>query len=115
MPWKKSKENVILQFAPPVWQEEERCVSPSESGSSRVSYVFVSSDEVNKRQLDPRIVDLQNLIDQGITIDPGETLTMLNLTDPAEIEQYNNAYVSSAYQYLKAHKDEIFKKEEVKS
>ena len=111
MPWKKNRvlEEPLQFSAPSQWEERERVVSPAENGSSRVVYGPVNSDEINKRQLDPRVVDLQNLIESGITIDPGSVSTMLNLSDPAEIEEYNSSYVKDAYKFLKEHKNEIFK------
>lgn len=98
-------------IAPDSWDVMERSVSPEENGSSRSVMVKVPCREINKRQLDPRIVTLEALLEQGITIEPGQAQQMLNLTDIADIEEYNSQYCESAYKFLQEHKVEIFKSE----
>lgn len=111
MPWRREQFKPVMEIAPDEWEQIERYVEEEKNGVQRTCLVKVPCREVNKRQLDPRIVNLDSLLEQGITIEPGQVKDMLDLTDPAEIEQYNNQYVQQAYDFLVEHKDEIFKDE----
>lgn len=111
MPWRREIFKPVMEIAPDEWEHFERYVEEEKNGVQRTCLVKVSCREVNKRQLDPRIVTLDTLLEQGITIDPGQVKGLLDLTDPAQIEDYNNHYVQQAYDYLVEHKDEIFKNE----
>lgn len=112
MPWKKKPNRPIMYLADEDMSVRERCVDVEENGSQRTTIIDVPMSELNQRQLDPRSVTLQNLIDNGITIEPGSVAHMLDLTDPAEVEAFNNEYTRDAYKFLQEHKDEIFKKED---
>lgn len=109
MPWRKQPSKSMTFIAPDFFEVEERYVAPEESGTSRSTIIKVHSRDINKRQLDPRVVTLDSLLEQGITIDPGQVQSMLDITDPAEIESVNKDYCESAYKFLTEHKDEIFK------
>lgn len=109
MPWKKSPNRPFIYLADGDMSVRERCVDVEVNGSQRATIIDVPISELNKRQLDPRTVTLQTLIDNGITIEPGTVAHMLDLTDPADIEAFNNEYTREAFKFLQDHKDEIFK------
>lgn len=113
MPWRRENYKPLMVVAPEMWEQQERYVEPEKNGVQRTTIVVVPNREINKRQLDPRKITLDSLLEQGITIDPGQIQNMLDLRDPAEIESFNNEYLQHAYKFLTEHKDEIFKSETV--
>lgn len=112
--WHKNFENPIMYSAPSKWYEMEKSYDVDSGGSQRVSIVPVSSVDVNRRQLDPMIVNLDSLIQNGEVIKVGDVANMLSLTDPAQIEEYNTQYTQAAYKFLVENKDKIFKTVESK-
>lgn len=112
MAWSKKPINPIQFQSPVEFTEVEKSVSPSEGGSSRVTLEKVTSKDINKRQLDPKVVNLQSLIENNMTIDPGTVSKLLNTSDPASIEEFNSMYTQEAYKYLQEHESEIFVKNE---
>lgn len=116
MAWTKVKYGTPVMYqAPRTWSEPQRVTVETGSSSEYVSIVKVKSPDILAKQLDPKVVTLKALIESGITIDPGQCASMLNITDVAEIEKYNQKDMQEVYTYLKEHGKEIVKQEELKT
>lgn len=113
MPFNKVPHRVYGLAQAQDWTEKVRSVDVDESsGSQRVTYIDKSTKDINREQLDPKIVTLQSLLESGVVISPASISNMLDITDKADIERYNSAYVSDAYKFLKENEDKIFVKPE---
>lgn len=108
------KKPFRVQLAPPApiyWVEEQRAIDSSEHGSSRVSIVDVSSKDIAKKQLNPSEIKLHQMIEAGVTIEPGQVRTILNVLDPADVERFNNEAGLNVYNYVMDNKDKILPSE----
>lgn len=85
--------------APSTWTEIQREQYEDETGI-HVRYVKVSSEDIDKHQLDPSLVTLETLISNGITIDSGTVQTMLNPTDQADLESKISQMSTAAYEQI---------------
>lgn len=87
MSFRKKPIKVVQALAPETWSEEQISSTPTidEDGRTVVaaSIVSVSSDKILDQQLDPSIVTMDNLISQGLTINPSSVGSLLNPTDCA--------------------------------
>ena len=57
--------------------------------------------------LDPRNIRLKYIIESGAVIDPGQVSSILNPSDPAELDSLRGKLGENLYSYLLDHKDEI--------
>lgn len=113
MSWTKKKYGTPVMYqSPSGWKERQRVTVESGSSSDFVEVVDVRCTDILAKQLDPNVVTLKALIEQGITIDPGQCASMLNITDVADIEKYNAEDMKEVYTYLKDHGKEIVKPKE---
>lgn len=113
MSWTKKRYGTPVMYqSPSGWKERQRVTVENGNSSEYVEVVDVRCTDILAKQLDPNVVTLKALLDQGITIDPGQCASMLNITDVAQLEQYNTEDMKKVYAYLKEHGQEIVKSKE---
>lgn len=86
--------------APDSWKERVKSYSPSDSGHQKVSILFEESSDRCEKQLDPRCITVQYLIESGVQITPSDVMSMFNFTDPADINQLADNLSSEAFEYI---------------
>lgn len=117
--WRKTdikKRWQALYPAPQNWKEPFIQASPEIDSRGkkfvRATVVDRTSTEIASTVLDPDVVTLSSLIEAGVTIDPKFARSLLNITDPADLEKYNTERSNNLYNYLLNNQDEI--KEQLK-
>ena len=98
------KERLCV-FAPGsfAFENEEISVNPIQKGNNMIHFVAVKhlkSSEIAKQTLDPQIVTLENMIEAGVTLDPGYAARMLNITDSADLEDRSAVMSENLYKTL---------------
>jgi hypothetical protein len=106
---KKLRPDFIPDDAPAGWKEIDRVVLEEEKGASRVAYVFNSNEDISKLQLDPQQSSLSNLLKAGVMIEPGQAASMLNLTDPADLDEISDRFTANVIEYIEKNRDQIVK------
>lgn len=106
---KKLHPDFIPVCSPHGWKEIDRVVLDEERGSSRVAYVFNSNEDIEKLQLDPQQSSLSNLLKAGVLIEPGQAASMLNLTDPADLDEISDRFTANVIDYIEKNRDQIVK------
>lgn len=81
--------------------EEVRKQLPNKKGGFDIVFEKVSSKELGRDVLDPRIVNLEQCIVSNTFINPREVQEILNLTDPADIDNVVGKLSVSAFSWLK--------------
>lgn len=112
MPFTKTERISRTYQAPEDFVEVRTEVQPSNGSSQRVVKVEVRSSDELKKQLDPKSVTLQSLVDNNMTIDPGKFFNVLNETDPASLEEMSNPQLEKIYNFLVENKDRLFHHEQ---
>lgn len=95
---KKELESSTVQ-APGYWIETLRKTTEVD-GEIKVMFEEVTSEELSKKQLDPTIVTLENLLANNITINPSSVTSLLNQTDIADINELADQLSSQAYEKI---------------
>lgn len=115
--WRKldySKRWMSLYPTPKCWEEKQFVHSSTVDSDglrkTRSNLVSVSSDEIDSKIMDPKVVNLESLIEAGVTVDPKYVGSILNLSDAADIEEYRRPRESSMYEFLLNNKDQLVKK-----
>lgn len=81
--------------------EEVRKQIPSQTSGFDVIFENVSSKTISEQVLDPRIITLEQCIASNTFINPREVQQLLNLTDPADIDNVVGKLSESAFSWLK--------------
>ena len=92
-------------FAPGhfAFSNEEIQVNPVQQGDKVIQYVelkHMKSSEISKQTLDPGIITLESMLEAGVTLNPGQCARMLNLSDPADLEQRSAQMSENLYKVL---------------
>lgn len=98
-----SRKKLVSDYVPPLctyWDEKTRVVTPRGHGSQSVSYELVHSVKVSKQQLDPRTHTLEKQLEAGVVIQPGAVSTMLDITDPADLDELGNRFGQNVIDYV---------------
>lgn len=106
---KKLHPDFVPGQSPVGWKELDRVVLDEENGSSRVAYVFNSNEDIEKLQLDPQQSSLSNLLKAGVIIEPGQAMSMLNITDPADLDELSDTFTANVIDYIEQNRDQIVK------
>lgn len=97
------RKKLVSDYVPPLstyWEEKTRVVTPRGNGSQSVSYELVHSEKVSKQQLDPRTHTLQKQLEAGVVIQPGAVSTMMDITDPADLDEFGNQFGQNVIEYV---------------
>lgn len=74
-------------------------------GKIRVAFPLVYVEEINKQVLDPALWNITSVIESGQIIEPKQVFNLLNISDPADIESYNDIQNQTVYKFLKENED----------
>lgn len=91
-----------------VVQREE---SP-DKGFIRVVFPRTRLSDIQKQILDPNLFTIGNILESGQIIEPRDVFNLLNITDVADIERFNDGQNVKIYSFLKENESvlpELFK------
>lgn len=117
--WRKkdlNKKNWCKLY-PPIekWTEPVLTTTDELTQNGKISKkVFLqdqSCEEFSKQVLDPRVIDLQAIIDSGMVIDPKTVARPLVVTDLADIEARQHSLGKKMYSYLLENQDLLTQKD----
>lgn len=101
----RKTQNSCDQVNPGPWSEKRARVIPEKGNSVVIDEV--SCEDILKVQLDVKKSNLETMLKSGVVLDPALVGRTLNLTDPSDIESYNEAGSLRLYEYLKNNQDKI--------
>lgn len=102
---KKDSSYKVPLVSEGTWCESELRVVPEDE--QRVYFEEVPCDEILKRQMDLKAINLEVMLKHGVVLDPAVVGRTLNMTDSYDIEQLNNRRSVRLYEYVKENQDKI--------
>lgn len=107
------RPHVALAVAPEVWKDKVSSILPKIDGSGNtlnlVSFIEEDCEKRSAQQLDPKDVNIEMIIEQGIVIDPSKCRNALQETDPAILEQYRDNLSTEMVNFLEKNVDSLKK------
>lgn len=86
---------------------EKRSIFKQEDKGSSVVFESESIEDLNFRQLDPRVITLESLIKKGTVINPGKISNILSGIDVADSDSWNEIQNQSVIDFLEKNREKL--------